>query len=242
MILGTKNVCKLTPKKSLLIFFIFLVGSAYSQSTNWNQIIYKVYAHLQKAKDYKVDANIKVDLPFIRILPINAKIYVKQPNKFKVESKSIAIVPRQGFDRLNEILSDTNQFTAIAQATELVDKVNTQIISLVPLQDTGDLILAKLWIDIKRSLVLKSSLTTKLNGTILTEYTYGSFSNYGLPDAMTFTVDIKKFKIPKTIAADINSNAKKQGDQERQNKKGKIIITLSNYLINKGIQDAVFAK
>jgi len=236
------TVCRLSPKKITLVFFLFLFAKAHSQIVNGNQIIYRVYAQLQKAKDYKVDATIKVDLPFIRILPINAKIFVKQPNKFKVESKSIAIVPRQGFDQLNKILSDTNEVTVIVQVTELVNKVDAQIISLIPLQDTGDLILAKLWIDVKQNLVLKSVLTTKLNGTILTEYSYGTFANYGLPDAMIFTVDIKKFKIPKAIAADINSNATKKDDKDLKNKKGKIIITLSNYLINKGISETVFIK
>lgn len=242
MIKNKKSIYLLILKKVSPVFFILLGLNAHSQSPSANQLIHRVYTQLQKAKDYKVDANIKVDLPFIRMLPINAKIYVKQPNKFKVESKRIAIVPRQGFDQLNKILSDTNRFTAIAQAKELVGKVTTQVISLIPLQDTSDLILAKLWIDIKQNLVLKSLLTTKSNGTILTEYSYGTNANFGLPDIMIFTVDIKKFKIPKTIAADINTNSKKQDDKDGKNKKGKIIITLSNYLINKGIRDAVFVK
>ncbi len=242
MIQNKKSIYLLILKKISPVFFILLGLNANSQSPSANQLIHRVYTQLQKAKDYKVDANIKVDLPFIRMLPINAKIYVKQPNKFKVESKSIAIVPRQGFDQLNKILSDTNQFTSITQAKELVGKVPSQIISLIPLQDTSDLILAKLWIDIKQNLVIKSLLTTKSNGTILTEYSYGTNANFGLPDIMIFTVDIKKFKIPKTIAADINTNSKKQDDKDRKNKKGKIIITLSNYLINKGIGDAVFVK
>lgn len=242
MIQFVKKYCRLTLNKIIFIFFVFFIKNAHSQSSTANNIIFKVYTQMQKAKDYKVDANIKVDLPFIRMLPINAKIYVKQPNKFKVESKSIAIVPRQGFDQLNKILSDTNQFTSILQTTELLGKVNAKLINIIPLQDTSDLILAKLWVDTKQNIVLKSLLTTKSNGTILTEYTYGSFVNFGLPDIMIFTVDIKKFKIPKSIAADINTNSKKENDNEKKNKKGKIIITLSNYLINKGIEDIVFAK
>lgn len=228
--------------KTILFYFVFLFGNVYSQGFTANQAIYKVYAQLQKAKDYKVDANIKVDLPFIRMLPISAKIFVKQPSKFKVESKSIAIVPRQGFDQLNKILSDTNQFTSIAQNSELVGKEMAKVISLIPVEDTTDLILAKLWVDTKLNVVLKSLLTTKTNGTILTEYSYGKFVNFGLPDAMTFTVDIKKFKIPKSIAADINTNSKKQENKDTKNMKGKIIISLSNYMINSGIQDAVFVK
>lgn len=226
----------------ILVFFIALVSSAYAQNTTANQTLRKVYTQLQKAKDYKVNANIKVDLPFIKMLPINATIFVKQPSKFKVESKSIAIVPRQGFDQLNKILSDSGQFTAIIQGSELIGKVNTQLISLIPLGDTDDLILAKFWVDTKQNLILKSVLTTKSNGTILTEYSYANFASYGLPSVMVFTVDIKKFKIPKAIVADINTNTQQQNDKDKKSKKGKIIVTLSDYVVNKGIDDKLFSK
>jgi len=231
---------KTTQASSLKLTLLLLLLNSFlhSQISTPNKILFNVYSQLQKAKDYSVDVNIKVDLPFIRMLPINAKIFVKQPNKFKVESKSIAIVPRQGFDQLNKVLNDTSQFTAIAQSTETINNVISNLINVIPLQDTSDLVLAKLWVDTKQNVILKSLLTTKTNGTILTEYTYGKYFNYGLPDLMKFTVDIKKFKIPKSIAADINKNIAKTDDKEK--KKGVIIIKLSNYIINKGITDSFF--
>ncbi|HLC82783.1 MAG TPA: hypothetical protein VJI69_03065, partial [Bacteroidia bacterium] len=96
-------------------------------------------------------------------------------------------------------------------------------------------------IDTKQNIILKSQLTTKSNGTILTEYTYGAQLAYGLPDKMIFTVDVKKFKIPKSVAADMN-NKPKEEDKSKDKKKGQIAITLSNYQINKGISDSVFKK
>jgi outer membrane lipoprotein-sorting protein len=59
---------------------------------------------------------------------------------------------------------------------------------------------------------------------------------------MTFTVDVKKFKIPKSVAADINNSKSKTVDKTKDDKKGKIYLTLSNYQINKGIADAIFKK
>ena len=97
-------------KICLLVFFVWVFSISIEAQSNANVILHTVYAKLQKAKDYSVDANIKVDMPFIRILPINAKIYFKQKDKFKVESKSIAIVPRQGFDQASKMLADTNSF------------------------------------------------------------------------------------------------------------------------------------
>jgi len=230
------------PNKITSLLFLFCFSLSFLMAQNASSTVSKVYKQLQKAKDYTADAQVTVSLPFIKIAPIHAKIFLKQPDKFRVQSKSIAIVPRQGFDQLHKILSDTTAFIAISQGTEMVEKVPAQLINLIPLRDTADLVLAKLWVDPTRNLVLKSLLTTKSNGTILTEYRYGQYAGYGLPDALLFTVDIKKFKIPKSIAADINTNTKKEMGPEKETKKGKIRIELSNYLINKGIPDALFKK
>jgi outer membrane lipoprotein-sorting protein len=214
--------------------------SARSQTTA-NQVLREVYMKQQQAKDYSVDANVKVDIPFIRMMPINAKIFFKQKDKFKVESKSIAIVPRQGFDQASKMLADTNSFDALMKGTEMVQGVQTTIINIIPISDTSDLILGKLWVDTKQKLILKSQLTTKSNGTILMEYTYGTQALYGLPDKMVFSVDVKKFKIPKGVTADMN-NKPKDDDKKKEKKKGMIYIVLTNYKVNKGVPDSIFKK
>jgi hypothetical protein len=104
------------------------------------------------------------------------------------------------------------------------------------------MILGKLWIDPMQSVIIKSQLTTKSNGTILTEYTYGNQVAFGLPDNMIFSVDIKKFKIPKSMAGDIKRDDTNKNIKGKDNKKGKIYIKLTNYQINKGISDTVFKK
>jgi len=205
-----------------------------------NSILNAVYNKMMKAKDYTVQLNIKVDLPFIKMMPVEAKVYFKQKDKFKVESKNIAIIPRQSFDQLTKMLSDTNAFTAVKSGFENIGTTQMAIISVIPSSDTGELILSKLWIDTKLNVVMKSQLTTKSNGTILTEYTYGSQIAYGLPDKMIFTVDVKKFKMPKSVSADINNT--KKADTTKEKKKGKIYIKLYNYQVNKGIDNAIFKK
>ncbi len=229
------------PGKYLFTFLIlFSISSLYAQN-NANAILRSVYNKLQKAKDYSVQANVKIDMPFIRMLPIDAKIYFKQKDKFKVESQSIAIVPRQGFDQASKILADTNSYTAVMQGTEKIGGSMATIINVIPLSDTSDLVLGKLWIDVLQNVILKSQLTTKSNGTIMTEFTYGTQTEYGLPDKMIFSVDIKKFKLPKSVTADMN-NASPKDEKEKENKKGKIFITLTKYQVNKGVPDSVFKK
>ncbi len=231
--------------KPVKLFIAFLFAFSFSASVaqnNANGILRAVYNKLQKAKDYSVQANIKVDMPFIRMMPIDAKIYFKQKDKFKVESKSIAIVPRQGFDQASKMLADTNSYTAMVQGSEKIGTILTNVVNVIPLSDTSDLVLGKLWIDASQQVILKSQFTTKSNGTIMTEYTYGTEMEYGLPDKMIFSVDIKKFKMPKSVTADMNNSSTSKDDKEKDNKKGKIFITLSGYQVNKGVPDSVFKK
>ena len=55
-------------------------------------------------------------------------------------------------------------------------------------------------------------------------------------------MDVKKFKMPKSVSADINNSGKNKKDDPKKSKVGTITITLSNYLVNKGISDEVFKK
>jgi hypothetical protein len=230
-------------KISLLLLCCFVAESP-AQSQSVNMLLQKVYQKIQKAKDYSVKAHIRIDMPFIKMLPTNARIYYKQKDKFKVEAKGIAIIPRQGFDQMGKIISDSSRYTCIEQGSEMLSDTRVSVINVISLSDTSDLILGKLWIDPKQALILKSQLSTRSNGTILSEYKYGSQSAFGLPDFMTFTVDVKKFKIPKVMGADINSSGGEENKQEegkkKEGRKGKVFITLTEYAVNKGIPDDFF--
>ncbi|MEQ1732138.1 MAG: hypothetical protein ABL940_00605 [Bacteroidia bacterium] len=231
--------------RTLIHYALLLVGllsAPIAQAQQTNKLLHRVSAKFASVKDYSVDVHIKVDMPFLRMLPINAKIYFKQKDKFKVESKSIAIVPKQSFVQLTKLIADTNSYTAMQQGREVVNGTPTALINIIPLSDTSDVVLGKLWIDDKQMVIVKSMITTKSNGTILTTYTYDNQLAYGLPDVMLFEVDVKKFKIPKAVAADINTSQATTTKDDGKPKKGKITITLTNYKINKGIADSFFKK
>ena len=224
----------------IAICLLMLVSFSVDAQKTPNQLLRGVYQKMMKVKDYSVEATIKADIPLIKILPVNALVYFKQPDKFKVESKSIAIMPRQGFSDVAKIIRDTNSYTAVYTGKEKIGTSLTQIISVIPSIDTGDLVLAKFWIDYAHNLVLKTQLTTRSSGTMQIEYFYGTQLAFGLPDKMIFTVDVKKFKIPKVMASDMNTPGKVPKANEKESKKGVILIDLKNYKINQGLKDAFF--
>jgi outer membrane lipoprotein-sorting protein len=233
----------------VLFLAVFLNATSASAQKTPNQILNGVTQKMNKAKDYSADANIRSEIPAIRILPVSAKVYFKQKDKFKVDSKGIVLLPKQGFSDFQKVIRDTNSYTAVITGQEKIGQTMTQVLNVIPSQDTSDLILAKLWIDAANSLVLKSQLTTRSSGTMLIEYTYGTQKQYGLPDNMVFTVDVKKFKIPKGVATDLNKPVAPASDggaagpasaKASAGKKAQIFISLTNYKVNGGVSDAVF--
>lgn len=228
-------------KKFVLLSFVCCSMVVFGQSAN--AVIDKINAKLIAVKDYTVNANISADIPMIKIMPSNVKIYFKQKDKFKIESKGIVIVPKQGFTELNNFISNKSKYTAVFGESLVIRNVQTKLINIIPNESTGDIVLAKIWVDVAKSLIMKSQITTLSNGTVNVDYTYGDQIAKGLPSVMKFEIDVKKFKIPKSVASDINNTAndkKKAADKKRT--KGTITITLSGYKINTGLSDAVFVK
>ena len=190
-------------------------------------------------KDYSVQVNIKSEIPLIKSFPVKATIYFKQKDQFRMVSKGIAILPKQNFDELPKFLQNKGSYTALITGNESIQSQKTTVITVLPSDDSGDLVLLKLWIDPKTDLLYKSQTTTRSNGTISALYEYGSQRTFGLPDKMIFTVEVKKFKIPKGLATDINRTST---TNQPTPKNGKITILFSDYSINKGIKDEVFKK
>lgn len=214
-----------------------VVYSSYAQDAN--VLLQELTAKMNKVKDYSAEALITSDIPMVKILPSKATVYFKQKDKFKIDAKGIAIVPKQGISDVTKLLADPKTYSSIYMGSETMGKVKTEIVSLFPTSDTADLILAKLWIDPINDIVLKSQVTTRSSGMVSAVYTYGQQLKWGLPDKMVFTVDVKKFKIPKGVATDINRKSSPDAGKETK-KTGEIIVDLSSYKVNIGLKDELF--
>lgn len=221
----------------LFAFLVFVSFSLLGQ--NAMTAIAKINTKYTSVKDYKVHVEVKASIPMIKILPSKAMIYFKQKNKFKIVSKGIVLLPKQGFSELYEFLAQPSKYMAVYGSIEVINGVKTHEVNVIPDEATNEMVLAKLWIDEENNVVMKSQITTKSNGTILTYYEYADQLKFGLPSKMTFEIDVKKFKIPKSVAADINKSKK---EKTKEKKKGTIVISLTDYIVNKGIEDAFFSK
>lgn len=224
-------------KITLLFAFVFSFFTFLAQDAN--QIVKAVRLKLELVNDYTVDIHVKAQVPMIKIDEVDAKIYYKQPNLMKVESKGIAILPKQGMGELNAFLTNEKAYTCALNGTKMIGDVKTAVVSVLPLTENSDVILVKLWIDTQRDLILKSQITSKSNGTLNVDYFYGDQAKYGLPYKMVFTIDVKKFKLPKSVAADLHQNKKKNNAKDGP-QTGTIVMQMRNYKVNQGIPNSKF--
>ncbi len=223
-----------------LFFFLISLGlSKCTQAQTASQIINKVNINFSKVNDYTADMNIHLDVSFIKMKDIAAKVFFKKPNKFKVKAEGIMLLPKQNPNNIQAMLKDTNSYNTIKTGTDIISGVTATIITVIPNADTSDLILGKFWIDANKGLILKSHLTTRSNGNMEIEHFYGSNSNYALPDKLIFTIETSKFKLPKALVVDLDSSSAPDATKS-ETKTGKIIIVFSNYLLNKGVDDKIF--
>lgn len=224
-------------KLSLLLVGILL--APYFKAQDPNQIVKEVRLKLEKVTDYSADVHIKAQVPMLKIDEVDAQIFYKAPDQMKVESKGIAILPKQGMGELNQFISNEKAYTCALNGTKMLDDTKTAVVSVLPTTENSDIVLVKLWIDTQKDLILKSQITSKANGTLEVRYYYGDQSKYGLPYKMVFTIDVKKFKLPKSVAADLHQNKKKPQAKDGP-QTGIIVLQMRNYKVNEGISEAKF--
>ncbi|HWB27468.1 MAG TPA: hypothetical protein VG738_18460 [Chitinophagaceae bacterium] len=226
-------------KISLLLLVICVSIAAHAQ--DMTDLIKKVKAKLDLVNDYEATGVLKTDIAFIKAPVSKVEIYFKRPNKFRLKKDGgISILPKGGVSVTMSNVVDIPEFVALAAGETTVDGYNVKIVKVLPSNDTSEIVLATLYIDEANLLVRKATITTKENGTYDVGLTYGKYSNYGLPDKVVFSFNTKDYKLPKGITLEFDDDVKSSDLEKLKNKKGKVEITYSSYIINKGIDDSVF--
>jgi outer membrane lipoprotein-sorting protein len=220
----------------LSILSLFFVAAVHAQTAE--ELLKQVRARLDRVNNYQADGTLKTNVSFIKAPIANVKIYYKKPDKMKIINKNgITFIPKGSINiNLATAITDNKSYDLIEGGK---DDTGLRIVKLVPKEDTADIILSILYIDEKNSLIKKSKTTTKENGTYELNMTYGKYVEYGLPDKIIFSFNTKDYKMPKGVTLDYDNGGKKKED-EIKDKKGKVEIDYSNYVINKGVDDSVF--
>lgn len=225
----------------LVVAFQF---SVFAHAQDMTGLVMKVKAKLDQVNDYEADGNMKTDVSFIKAPIGKVKIYFKKPNKFRLKKEGgISLLPRGGVSVNMSSIIATNDFVALSAGDQVVSGTVCKVVKLLPINESSEIVLTTLYIDEANLLVRKAITTTKENGTYEMEMSYGSFAKFGLPEKVIFSFNTKDYKLPKGITLEFDDNEKALTEaQKLKNKKGRVEITYTNYIVNKGVADAVFVK
>ena len=226
-------------KRALFILLSTVICQLSSVAQDANVLIKKVKAKLDQVNDYVAEGKMKTDVAFIKAPVGKVKVYYKRPDRFKVKrDKGISILPKGGVSfNISSVLTSEN-FTAIPSGESTSGGAKVKVVKLLPNDENSDVVLTTLYVDEANLLIKKANTTTRENGTFEMEMTYGKYADYGLPDKVIFAFNTKDYKLPKGVTMEFDTDD--APNQNLKNKKGKVEIDYSSYVINKGISDAEF--
>lgn len=226
-----------------LVFFLgmFVIASA-AAAQDMTPLVMKVKAKLDLVNDYEAEGRMKTDVAFIKAPVGKVKVYFRKPNKFRLKKDGgISLLPKGGVSVNMNSLITTADFIALAAGDAVVNGVKTKVVKLLPANENSEIVLTTLYIDEPNLVVRKAVTTTRENGTYEMEMSYGQYLQYGLPDKVVFAFNTKDYKLPKGITLEFDDNEKPLTEAEKiKNRKGRVEITYTSYLINKGVPESVF--
>ena len=225
-------------KLSILFFVLFLFIQLPAQTPQ--ELINKVKTKLETVNDYTAKGKLKTNVVFIKAPIASVKVYYKKPDKMKIVNENgISFIPKGSVNiNLAKFLAGSGNYEIVDAGTE--PSTGLRILKLLPSDENAEIVLSTLYIDEKTELIIKAKNTTRDNGTYELEMSYGKYIAYGLPNKVIFSFNTKDYKLPKGVTFDYDDGAEKKPDESLKNKKGKVEITYTEYLINKGVNDSIF--
>lgn len=228
--------------RKIVLFLVTFHLSFMAFSQDMAALVMKVKAKLDQVNDYAADGKMKTDVAFIKAPVGKVKVFFKKPNKFRLKKDGgISLLPKGGVSvNMNSVFA-TSGFVALAAGEAVIGGTKTKVVKLLPTNENSDIVLTTMYIDEAKLLIKKAITTTRENGTYEIEMSYGRFASYGLPDKVVFGFNTKDYKLPKGITLEFDDNEKQLTDAEKiKNKKGRVEISYTNYVINKGVPDSMF--
>ncbi len=223
----------------LILSFGFLATITNAQSIN--ELVAAVKEKLSKVQNYQARGKMKTNVSFLKVPITGVTIYFKQPNLVRIKSdKGVSFIPKGVMNINTGSLLEGSGYTVIDGGNEMVDGRDLKIARILPNDENSDVVLSTLYIDPVNLLVRKARTTTRENGTYELELSYGRYSDYGLPDKLIFSFNVKDYKLPKGITFDFDDGTSPKPTAQRTPQKGKAEINFSSYQINQGLPAGIF--
>ncbi|MFM8960735.1 MAG: hypothetical protein ACKOKH_10790 [Bacteroidota bacterium] len=183
------------------------------------RLMEKLASRLAGLRDLQATVHVQADVPRVKVRPLTAEMFFLAPNRFRIRSPRLALLPRQNPMELFEFLKGSKNYRALAMGEEKVRNQVCLVVNVLPLDGGGDWQLIRLWIHPETARLYRAEMTRRNLGTVVAGYFYslnsstvpGTNLHQDLPDSLLFELDASMMKLPKALTADLHRSNSQAG-------------------------------
>ncbi len=217
----------------LPILFGFLLLSPAVRKDDGAKYLRNVSEKFSGIMDYTADVRVHLDIESVKAPDMNAKIYYKNPDKVKIDSRGAFLLPKE-VGVFNPHMFDPDDFNITIESTLEYDGKPAVRISLSPKKESFKDRNIILTID-KSEWLIKAISTELAPGSVMDAMiSYGDFGGFNLPTEIDVNLSLAK--------ADSSQGNSDMRRRFRNGLNGKVTIYYSNYRVNSGLSDSLFVK
>ena len=217
--------------KTWILLLVLGVGTTtIAQTVNADSLMKAAMTKLKSVPKYECDILVNLDVKFINIDERKGKVYFLPPDSIRYKIKGFAFLPKKGYNSHAFSVAEEDHI-AIHLGKEKIDDRSCHIIKVIPNDIESEVVLGQFWVD-KTDKIRKMVIVTRDEGNYNLRLKYGN-EKYPVPSKVTITFDVKEQKLPGNMTGDLEAEEEELTEKElKERKKGRIMITYSNYVFN----------
>lgn len=225
----------------MVLLALLIAISPVCRADEGEQLFQALRKKILSVTDYSADIKMKIDVTFLKVPLLKGTMYFKSPDKMRLERNGgISLLPRKNINLTLGNLVPTGNVTVIDMGKVQLNGKNLHLLKVVPEDDAANIVLSKIWVDEEQMVAVRAETTTRNDGTVVMDLSFGKYINWGLPDKVVIHMDLKDYKLPKGVTMDYNIVEAPEAERKGKSNKGTIQINYQSYQINKGIPDEKF--
>jgi outer membrane lipoprotein-sorting protein len=227
-------------RTALVIALLVVFHPAFSQKPTGEEILRKAEQNFHDVKDYTVTLDIVADIERMKVPPMHATMYFKQPEKVHFDSKGFVFLPREGMGvQFGQL---TRRYAVDSVARETVDGVMMYRLVLHPRDEKAVIRRMLMWIDGNRWTPERLLLPQSDGRAAEASFTYEQIGRFWLPLQLVFSFSAPgKDTTSTSTTPSTNPFVRGLPTGPRGNTRtGKITVHYSEYRVNTGLPDSMF--
>lgn len=236
----------------MLLLLVFPVTATAQEGPNTTppgnprQVFAELIKPYQNWRDYSVKIQAKVVMPNIRIPDFSAMVYFKKPDKFKIETKSFAPLPR-GSAMFNPFQFDPEKNQISYKQMENVDGTPAALYKVEPGEEEKRIRFYNVWVGGNPKRILKVESHSFRGTKALIRLTYRQAGQgpdkWLLPDKISVHLTFPEGQNgPEALTVKDSPFSAGKARMDAITGEGNIIISYSDWQINTGLDDQLFKK